>query len=193
MTEQQITYLIVPGWNGSPAGHWQSHWQQQLPNAQRVQQDNWQLPERQAWVARLQQAIEQAAGPVVLIAHSLGCITVAHWAEQATAAALQQVQGVLLVAPADVERVGCPQALVNFAPVPQRRLPFPSVLVGSTNDPAASAHRALQFAERWGSLATLLPDAGHINVASGHHHWEQGFAWLYRLQELASASAVRCA
>jgi hypothetical protein len=34
----------------------------------------------------------------------------------------------------------------------------------------------------WGSETAILPGAGHINVASGHRRWEQGFASLYRLQ-----------
>ncbi|MBS7327003.1 MAG: alpha/beta hydrolase [Thiopseudomonas sp.] len=193
MTDQALTYLIVPGWNGSPDDHWQSHWQRTLPNARRVQQSNWQQPQRDAWVGRLQAAIEQSAGPVVLVAHSLGCITVAHWAATADARLLQRVQGALLVAPADVERQGCPQELTGFAPVPQQRLPFPSLVLGSSNDPAASAARALDFAGWWGSQARILAGVGHINVASGHNQWEQGFGWLYRLQALAGDAQRLCA
>ncbi len=178
-----VRYLIVPGWHGSPAEHWQSHWQQVLPESARVEQDDWLLPERQAWIAQLESQIAADQRPVVLIAHSLGCVTVAHWAAQASAAVLARVRGALLVAPADVERQDCPTALLNFAPMPTQRLPFPSVLVGSSNDHAADAQRALLFAQQWGSTAVILPQAGHINVQSGHHRWEQGFAWLYQLQE----------
>ena len=56
------------------------------------------------------------------------------------------------------------------------------LLIGSDNDAAASAARALELARQWGSEAAILTGAGHINVKSGHHHWEQGFAYLYRLQ-----------
>jgi len=181
--EAPVRYLIVPGWQGSSAEHWQSHWQHVLPNCRRVEQDNWLLPQRQAWVARLEREIAADSRPVVLIAHSLGCVTVAHWAIQAAPKRLAQVRGALLVAPADVERQDCPTALLNFAPVPTQALPFPSILVGSTNDHAADAQRALLFAEHWGSTAVILPNAGHINVQSGHHRWEQGFAWLYQLHE----------
>lgn len=185
-----ISYLIVPGWNGSSAEHWQSHWHALLPNASRVEQDNWQQPQRTDWIAQLQRHIDQLPGPVILIAHSLGCITLAHWAQQADAASLNKIQGALLVAPADVERHNCPHELVNFAPVPQQSLPFPSLLVGSSNDHAASAERALAFAQYWHSSAVILPQAGHINVASGHCQWEEGFAYLYRLQQLAEQSRV---
>lgn len=180
--DTELRYVIVPGWQGSPAEHWQSHWQQLLPQAARVEQEDWLLPQRQAWVAQLEQQIAADQRPVVLIAHSLGCVTVAHWAAQACSDLLARVRGALLVAPADVERADCPAALRNFAPMPCAALPFPSVLVGSSNDPAADAQRALFFAQQWGSTAVILPDAGHINVQSGHHRWEQGFAWLYQLQ-----------
>ena len=181
--ETDVRYLIVPGWQGSSADHWQSHWQQVLPECSRVEQDDWQLPERQAWIAQLQRQIAADRRPVVLIAHSLGCVTVAHWAAQAPTALLERIRGALLVAPADVERHDCPAPLVNFAPMPALRLPFPSLVVGSSNDHAAEAQRALQFAEQWGSDAIILPNVGHINVQSGHHCWEQGFVWLYQLQE----------
>ena len=186
-------YLIVPGWQGSPAEHWQSHWQRVLPNSSRVEQDDWMQPRQADWVRRLEEAVTQAPGPVILIGHSLGCVTIAHWAAQASPALLERVRGALLVAPADVERVECPQPLCNFAPLPRQPLPFPSLLVASDNDPAASAARALQLAADWYAEATLLSGVGHINVKSGHHRWEQGFAWLYRLQQRIDERARRYA
>ena len=186
-------YLIVPGWQGSPAEHWQSHWQRVLPNSARVEQDDWMRPRQADWVRRLEEAIARAPGPVILIGHSLGCVTIAHWATQASPALLERVRGALLVAPADVERAECPQPLRNFAPLPRQPLPFPSLLVASDNDPAASASSALQLAADWYAEATLLSGVGHINVKSGHRRWEQGFAWLYRLQQRIDEHARRYA
>ena len=186
-------YLIVPGWQGSPAEHWQSHWQRVLPNSTRVEQDNWLLPERSAWVSGLEETIARLSGPVILVAHSLGCVTTAHWAAQAPRHLLERISGALLVAPADVERSGCPEPLLNFAPLPRQRLPFTSLLVASDNDPAASAPRALALAQDWGAESALLSGVGHINVKSGHRRWEQGFVWLYRLQQRIDEQIRRCA
>ncbi len=188
-----VRYLIVPGWHGSPAEHWQTHWQQVLANCTRVEQSDWALPERKAWVEQLEQQIAADPRPVMLIAHSLGCVTVAHWAAQASAALLSRVRGALLVAPADVERRDCPAPLRNFAPLPSSNLPFASLLIGSSNDHAATAQRARAFAQAWGSGAVILPNAGHINVQSGHQRWEQGFAWLYQLQAHADNHSQRSA
>ncbi|HBZ92435.1 MAG TPA: alpha/beta hydrolase [Pseudomonas sp.] len=182
MASEAIRYLILPGWQGSPEAHWQSHWQRSLPGTVRVEQSDWLNPQRADWVAALNQALAADPWPAILIAHSLGCGTVAHWAAQAPVELLRRVRGALLVAPADVERPGCPGPLLNFAPMPRDLLPFPSQLVGSDNDAAANALRALELARAWGSEAAILTCAGHINVKSGHRHWEQGFAYLYRLQ-----------
>ncbi len=182
MRNETIRYLIVPGWQGSADAHWQSHWQRSLPNSARVEQADWLNPKREDWVAELQRSIASDPRPTILIAHSLGCITVAHWAAQAPLESLRRVRAALLVAPADVERANCPPALQNFAPIPQHSLPFPSQLVGSDNDTAASAARAIEMARDWGSDVAILSGAGHINVKSGHQRWEQGFAYLYRLQ-----------
>ncbi|MBF8732957.1 MULTISPECIES: alpha/beta hydrolase [Pseudomonas] len=191
MRNESIRYLIVPGWQGSPDNHWQSHWQRSLPNSVRVEQRDWLTPQRRDWVQALEQAIAAERSPVILIAHSLGCITVAHWAAQAHPALLRQVRGALLVAPADVERPTCSPALCNFAPIPLQPLPFPSQVVSSDNDPAVSVPRALHLARAWGAEAGLLANAGHINVKSGHERWEQGFAYLYRLQGRIEQRALR--
>ena len=182
MRSEAIRYLILPGWQGSSAEHWQSHWQRSLPNSTRVEQQDWANPQRADWVAELNRAVAADPRPAILIAHSLGCVTVAHWAQQAPLELLRRVRGALLVAPADVERPDCPEPLQNFAPLPRDLLPFPSQLIGSDNDPAASAARAVEMARHWGSDAVVLSGVGHINVKSGHHYWEQGFAHLYRLQ-----------
>lgn len=191
MRNESIRYLIVPGWQGSPDNHWQSHWQRSLPNSARVEQRDWLTPQRRDWVQALEQAIAAERSPVILIAHSLGCVTVAHWAAQASPALLRRVRGALLVAPADVERPTCAPALRNFAPIPLHTLPFPSQVVSSDNDPAVSVPRALYLAKAWGAEAGLLSNAGHINVKSGHERWEQGFAYLYRLQGRIEQRSLR--
>ncbi|WP_068828989.1 RBBP9/YdeN family alpha/beta hydrolase [Pseudomonas sp. BMS12] len=182
MASQNTHYLILPGWQGSPHEHWQSHWQRSLPHASRVEQADWNNPDPHRWVAALERQVAAARGSLILVAHSLGCITVARWAAQAPISSLRKVRGALLVAPADVERANCPEPLRGFAPIPREPLPFPSLLVGSDNDPAASAARALELARAWDAQAVILPGAGHINVKSGHQRWEQGFAHIYRLQ-----------
>lgn len=170
--------LIVPGWNNSGAGHWQSLWEACLPRAVRVQQSDWASPDLHAWTATLAAAIEAAQRPPLLIAHSLGCITTCHLPLRVR----EKVAGALLVAPADVERANAPARLRSFCPVPMQTLPFQSVVVASTNDPYCSLDRAREFAEAWGSRFEQLDDAGHINAESGYGEWPQGLKLLAALR-----------
>ncbi len=177
----EITYVVVPGWKGSGPGHWQSLWAQQLAGAVRVEQDDWAAPNRRDWVQRLADTILAQPGPVVVAAHSLGCITTVHLPP----AVLARVAGALLVAPADPERRG---VLADFAPVPHQPLPFRSVLVASDNDPYCPVRLAGAYARAWGSDFVRLPNAGHINIESGHGDWPLGLALL---QSLVPAPALR--
>jgi predicted alpha/beta hydrolase family esterase len=111
---------------------------------------------------------------VVIVAHSLGCITAAHMGVEASA----RVKGALLVAPADPERRA---QLADFAPVPYAPLPYRSVLVASSNDPYCPIRRAGAYARAWGSEFVRLQNAGHINVESGFGEWPLGLALLQSL------------
>lgn len=175
--------LIIPGWRNSGPGHWQTLWEQQLPDASRVQQDDWVSPTRNAWVGAVTRAVLARPDPVLLVAHSLGCIAVAHL----PADVLARVHGALLVAPADPERRA---VLCDFAPVPYARLPFRSIVVASTNDPYCPARLAGAYARSWGSSFIRLQDAGHVNVESGFGAWPQGLALLH---SLGRATAPTCA
>ena len=168
--------VIVPGWRNSGPGHWQSLWAACLPDARRVQQEDWLVPQRQAWVQALEREVLADARPVVLVAHSLGCITAVHMGPEAAS----RVQGALLVAPADPERRA---QLSDFAPVPYAPLPYRSVLVASSNDPYCPIRRAGAYARAWGSELVRLQNAGHINVEAGFGPWPLGLALLQSLLE----------
>ena len=165
MTSTSI--IIVPGWRDSGPGHWQTLWAERLPQARRVVQDDWHTPTRSAWVARLEETVLEQPGPVVIVAHSLGCITTAHMKPEAAA----RVRGALLVAPAAPERRA---VLSDFAPVPYAALPYRSILVASSNDPYCPIRLAGAYARAWGSEFVRLLNAGHINVDSGHGEWPLG-------------------
>jgi len=171
MRTSECDILIVPGLTNSGPDHWQSRWQHKLSTARRVEQDDWERPGRDAWTARLVDAVAAARRPVVLVAHSLGVLTVAH-----AAASLPpgKVRGAFLVALPDVEESSVPAVEEAFAPIPREPLPFPSILVASRSDPYCAYHRAEDFAYAWGSALADAGDAGHLNTASGHGPWPEG-------------------
>lgn len=165
-----MTVLIVPGWGNSGPDHWQSLWEEAGPDRVRVRQDDWDRPDLDRWVAALDAAVAACPGPPVLVAHSLGCTTVAHWAARTPTA---PVRAALLVAPPDVDRVEQPE-LLGFRPVPRAPLPFPALVVGSRNDPWTTGARAAEFAAAWGCGFTDAGEAGHLNSEAGYGPWPEG-------------------
>ena len=170
--------LIVPGWMNSGPGHWQSLWGAAHPDFERVEQDYWESPTVGAWVARLDEVARATTRPPLLVAHSLGCLAVVHWALTRSPAA---AAGALLVAPPDVEQADTPAPLRAFAPVPLRPLPFPATVVASRDDPYATFARAEAMASAWGAELVDAGTAGHLNTAAGYGPWPAGEAILRRL------------
>ncbi|MFC5661574.1 RBBP9/YdeN family alpha/beta hydrolase [Kitasatospora misakiensis] len=179
----RTTYLVLPGYQNSGPAHWQSHWEAADPAAfVRVRQEDWDHPEPDSWVARVDAAVAAAAadGPVVLVAHSLGCVAVARWVAGAPAARMAGVRGALLVAPADIDDVEIPE-LRSFGPVPLARFPFPATVVASTDDPWVTPGRARRFAEAWGARYVEAGAFGHLNSDSALGDWPLGRELLAEL------------
>ncbi|MFP5394414.1 MAG: RBBP9/YdeN family alpha/beta hydrolase [Gammaproteobacteria bacterium] len=163
--------LTLPGLGDSGPRHWQTLWERKHPDWRRVTHRDWVKPEQAEWVAELDAAILLSEGPPLLVAHSLACALVAHWAQSGSTMA---VAGAILVAPADPEAPGFPPEASGFAPMPMARLPFPTIVVASSSDPYVTPERAAAFAQAWGSRLIELGDAGHINADSGHGDWPAG-------------------
>ncbi|MDQ1164784.1 RBBP9/YdeN family alpha/beta hydrolase [Flavobacterium sp. SORGH_AS_0622] len=147
--------LIIPGLGDSGEKHWQTFWHKKFENSIRVVQDNWDEPLREDWIARLNENILKLDKPTILVAHSLAVSLVLHWAEKNNN---PNIVGAFLVAPADVDSPEhTPECTRNFSPIPLYKLPFPSVVVASENDPYASFERnkilcrkmGKRFRKRW--------------------------------------------
>lgn len=187
--------LLLPGWQDSDPGHWQSRWQQHL-GFERLQQDDWWWPRRGDWMARLDEAlladdrpaVSTTQAPTVLVAHSLGCQLVAHWAAHSRLTA--RVVAALLVAPPDVARADLPPQLQAWAPIPRGRLPFASIAVVSDDDPYCAVARGRQMAADWGCTRVDAGAAGHLNTATGLGDWPDGLALLDRLLRGAGLAPV---
>lgn len=182
--------LVLPGYMNSGPGHWQTRWEAAHTGFTRVAMPDWMQPDCSGWCAALERALEaeEGAGGVLLAAHSLGCLTVAHWAAQhASAATRAKVAGALLVALPDPHGPGFPRDARGFDPVPLAPLPFASVVVASTDDPYGGTAFARCCAEAWGSRYEEIGARGHINAESGLGDWPQGMAWLMSMAAVPRA------
>jgi predicted alpha/beta hydrolase family esterase len=170
--------LILPGIGNSGPQHWQSLWEQSHPNFSRVQQRDWDKPVCDEWVAALEAAVKHAGPQVILVAHSLGCLTIAHWASRPHS----PVAAALLVAVPDIKGENTPEGITGYSHTPTLPLPFRSTVVISSDDPYGSAQHAEHLAQAWGSRVVNIGNRGHINASSGLGKWSEGFALLEQLR-----------
>jgi predicted alpha/beta hydrolase family esterase len=173
--------LTVAGADGSAPDHWLSLWQTALPDCRHVELGSGTEPRRDSWVAELDRAIDAVQGPVVLVAHGLGCLAVAWWAKLRWRHAVRRkLLGAMLVAPPcgrgedTAAGGGADPARHDFAPLPRATLPFPSLLVASRDDPFAGFDAAEALALTWGSQFVDAGAAGHLDAQSGLGIWEEG-------------------
>jgi predicted alpha/beta hydrolase family esterase len=170
----QGSVLIVPGIGNSGPQHWQTLWERQQPEWRRVQQHDWDHPVCAEWVRRLEDALSRLSTPPLLIAHSIGCLVVAHWAARAAV----PVQAAFLVAVPDPAGPCFPPTAKGFQPIPTEPLSFPSIIVASSDDPFGSVAFAKRCAAHWGSRFVEIGAVRHINAESGVGDWAVGKALL---------------
>ena len=179
-----VRVLLLPGLSNSGPEHWQSYWERTDPSCLRVVQRDWESPIRTEWVAILETAVAASGSDVVLVAHSTACALVAFWA----AATSRTVRGALLVAPSDTEALSYPVGPTGWQPMRLAALPFPSIVVASSDDAFCTLERGRVFAEAWGSRFVNIGAAGHINSASGLGHWSRGKTLLADLLDQSNAA-----
>jgi uncharacterized protein len=171
-------FFIIPGLGNSGEEHWQTWFEKSGPDFRRIEQNEWDAPLCTDWITRIENSLANYdLSSVVLIGHSLGCATIAHWANYYQ----KQVKGALLVAPSDLEAPAYDFPAVGFDPIPRNKLNFKTIVVASEDDPWVSFDRATRFANNWGSELVNIGNAGHINAASGFGPWAVGLDILNRL------------
>ena len=172
--------LTVPGLHGSGPGHWQTLWECAHPEYRRIEQRDWDNPQLDEWMACIEDAVTAAKRPILLVAHSFGCLAVA----RASPLISDRVHGALLVAPADPARFGVDALL------PEDGLGFPAILVASSNDPWLDLTKARRLARQWRAHFVDAGACGHINAASGLGHWPLGKVLLDELRLSADESPL---
>ncbi|MBL0729543.1 alpha/beta hydrolase [Piscinibacter sp. HJYY11] len=168
--------LLVPGIQNSGPAHWQSRWEALQPGVTRVMQRDWDQPVCSEWVQALDTAVHAAAEAPIVVAHSLGCLVVAHWAAQSRRA----LHAALLVAVPDPNGPAFPREATGFAPLPSslpgRRL----CCVSSQDDPYSTEAFAKETARQWRAEHIEMGPRGHLNAQSGLGDWAEGWARVVR-------------
>lgn len=172
---KSFNVLIVPGFHGSGAGHWQTWLEAELSNARRVTGIDWEKPVVAEWAEAIGRALDEVPGPTVIVAHSFGCL--------ASALAISRRPGrgigAMLVAPARPERFSRSGVREDTdaripsiaADLPEESLHIPGLVVGSRNDPWMKLQHAYAWSRRWDLAFHDAGEVGHINVESGFGPW----------------------
>jgi predicted alpha/beta hydrolase family esterase len=184
------TVLFVPGLRDHVPDHWQTLLAIEIEGSRTVPPLDRDKLSCAARIEALDRAIQEIEEPPILVAHSAGVLMVAHWAQHHR----RPIKAALLVTPPDISQplpagYPTPEELQagGWLPVPRTRLPFPTLLAASSNDPLASAAAAAELAQAWGSRLLDLGDVGHLNPAAGYGPWPLG----HRLIAEIDAAAAR--
>lgn len=165
--------LVVPGFHGSDEAHWQTWLEKQLPNSQRIDRVDWEMPVVKAWAKAVTRALDEDPVPTVIVAHSFGCLASA----LAIANRPNLDLAAVFVAPAQPDRFAAfgerdNPALPSIAQyLPDGTLNVPGLLIGSQNDPWMKLPHAYAWARRWNLIFHDAGEVGHINTESGFGPW----------------------
>ena len=180
----RATIVIVPGLRDHVPEHWQTLLEPKLPEAvcvPRMERDKLSCA---AWIAELDRTLAVISGPVVLVAHSAGCMITVHWAKRHH----RSIKGALLAAPPDFESPlpeGYPTQQVlrdnGWIPTPRSPLLFPTIVAASTNDPLGRYDRVAELAAAWGSRVVNVGAVGHLNPAAGYGEWPRALEFIREL------------
>lgn len=170
--------IILAGIGNSGPHHWQSLWEQSSPEFERVEQRDWNNPICEEWVSALEVAANRAGPSAVVVAHSLACLVVAHWAAREHS----PIKAALLVAVPDSTGPNFPKEAIGFTATPTKQFSFPSVVVVSTDDPYGTLENSTTFAKAWRSHLVNVGACGHINASSGLGAWAEGYELLSQMR-----------
>lgn len=172
MKKEDIQLIMIPGLGGSGESHWQTLWEKEDASIVRVEQADWDNPICQIWVDQLEKTLLLFPDkPMVLIAHSLGCVTLVHAYKQNK---LKNVVGAFLVAMPDVLQADFPKECLNFSPLPNVRFDFPSIMIASSNDSYSQLSVLEDSSLKLGCLFINIGNRGHIGTAANLGFWEEG-------------------
>jgi len=164
--------VFIAGYGNSEPEHWQRLWFKDMDSAYFVEQDDWDNPDKDKWIERIEETLLHVEKPILFVAHSIGCQTVVEWMSKYYKN--QNIIGALFVAPPDTNREDFPKEIKGFETLSEDKLPFKSIFVISDDDPYSTPQRAEELANLWGSKTLHVGKKGHINLGSNLGEWEEG-------------------
>ena len=188
--------LIIHGWtNRRPFGHWQRNLASALREQGHIvsypQLPNTDNPKLSEWLEviidelnMLNEVGERASEELIVVAHSLGCIT---WLQASDRGLLpSKADRLLLVAPPEPQPTGTTSPFESFVMEPDyeriRRAVHDSAgsveLVGSDADPWQPSGIQAGVGDLIGLQAHIIPGAKHLSLTDGFSQWQGVIDWV---------------
>ncbi len=169
--------LILHGWGGSDAPHWQAELAAEIAknygtvSFPLIQHPH--FPSLNRWRREVLQHLRDFK-PDTVVCHSLANTL---WFHLAATEELVPVQRLFMVSLPSRHTVI--EGLDDFypAPLPDRLYSVEAQLIVSDNDPYVALSEAKETAAYFDIPLTVLKEAGHINADSGYGKWE----WIEKL------------
>jgi uncharacterized protein len=185
-TLRSVPTVVIPGWQGSGDGHWQTWLEEQLRAAGRETRrpaftdlDN---PDPADWLRALRATLAGLpADGYDVVAHSLGAVLWLH--HVAAPGAAPRAARVVLVAPPSPS-TDIPEIAAFFPPPLDmdtvRDEADGTVLVAGDDDPYIPEGIATAYGLPLKIATTVIPNGGHLNVDAGYGAWPAMLDWCNR-------------
>lgn len=182
---RSVPVVVVPGWNGSGEGHWQTWLEDELRAAGREtvrpEVADWDRPDLAGWLTALRTAIAPLpADGFDVVAHSLGAVL---WLHHSTDPQGPRPARVALVSPVS-PTLEYPE-IAEFLPPPLdvdavRAAADGTVLVAGSDDPYLPEGVAAAYGVPLKMATTIVEDGGHLNTDAGYGEWPAMLSWCNR-------------
>jgi predicted alpha/beta hydrolase family esterase len=181
-----VPTLVVPGWNGSGPGHWQTRLEEELRAAGRETHrpdfPDLDRPDLASWLAALRTSLaELPPDGFDVVAHSLGAVLWLH--HVADPGDSPRAARVLLVSPPSPGTTI--EEIAGFFPPPLdidtvRRGADGTALVAGDDDPYLAEGIAAAYGLPLKIATTVVPGGGHLNLDAGYGEWPAVTEWCRR-------------
>jgi len=169
--------LILHGWGGSDAPHWQAELASEIAKNYGTVSfpllDNCHFPSKNRWIKQVKQLLEDFK-PDTLVCHSLANNL---WMWLCEEGVLREIERLFMVSVPSLETKEKTIKTFFPCPLPQNIYAKEVHMIVSDDDPWVQMDEAQKLARHFDATLTILENAGHINADSGYGKWE----WIEKL------------
>ena len=168
----QDRVLILHGWGGSDAPHWQAELASEIAKNYGTVSfpllDNCHFPSRNRWMKQVKQILEEFK-PDTVVCHSLANTL---WMWLCEEESMIEVERLFMVSIPSFETKE--KTIKTFFPCPMPNNIYAKevTMIVSNDDPWVKLDEAKDIASKYNASLSILENAGHINADSGYGKWE---------------------